>query len=118
MPTLLCRAITLTLFAPLPALALAEYKCAEPPGPLERRACAAAQKGPAALRHFIQRTRPLEALYFFDYMTEAELLAWRARTVAPTVGARRSPKRAQRGHEEQPVIDDTQVSGAASRPCL
>lgn len=68
----------------------AEYKCGAPPGPLDRRACSAAQQGPEALRRFIQRVRPLEALYFFDYMSEPELLAWRARSSphAPAVSDR------------------------------
>lgn len=59
----------------------AEYKCTSPTTPLDRRACAAAQQSPAALRHFLQRMQSIESLYFYDYMTDAQLLAWRAAQV-------------------------------------
>jgi len=54
-----------------------DYKCDEPPTQIDRRACEAAKLGPDELRRFIQRVRGIESLQFLDYMTDAQLLAWR-----------------------------------------
>jgi hypothetical protein len=43
---------------------------------VDERACQAAQQGPAALRHFIQRMQPVVNLSFDDYVNRATLLAW------------------------------------------
>jgi hypothetical protein len=71
----------------------AEYRCDAPPTPLDRRACEKAKEGPQALRRFVEAQRPLHSLYFFDYMTEAQLVAWRngrrAIVTAPTADAPR-----------------------------
>jgi hypothetical protein len=56
--------------------AQAEYRCDAPPTRLDRRACEAAKEGPEALRHFIERVRSIERLYFPDYVNEATELAW------------------------------------------
>ena len=54
----------------------ARYLCRDPQTRLDQRACAAAEEGPQALRRFIDRMRPIESLYFYDYVNEARLLAW------------------------------------------
>ena len=59
------------------AIASSNYKCDEPRTPIDRRACDAAAQGPEALRRFIERMRVIESLEFSDYMTDAQLLAWR-----------------------------------------
>ena len=57
--------------------ARAEYKCDAPQSSLDARACEAARLGPAQLRQFIQRLRSIESLYYFDYVDEAQAVAWR-----------------------------------------
>ena len=59
------------------AVAHTNYKCNDPRTPIDRRACEAAKQGPDALRRFIERMRVIESLDFYDYMTDAQLLAWR-----------------------------------------
>jgi hypothetical protein len=54
-----------------------EYKCNQPPTRIDQLACDAAAQGPVALRRFIQRMQVIEPLSFSDYMTDAQLLAWR-----------------------------------------
>lgn len=54
----------------------AEYRCDAHPTHFDRRACEAAKEGPEVLRHYIQRMRPIEALYFPHYVNEATELAW------------------------------------------
>lgn len=70
----------------------AAYLCDAPPSPLDAKACAAARLGAAELRHFIQRIRVIESLYFYDYVDDAQATAWRqqeeraaALQAAPTV---------------------------------
>lgn len=41
--------------------------CSAPSGVVERRACEYARKGPEALRRFVERTRTIYGLYFWDY---------------------------------------------------
>ena len=62
-------------FAATPARA--EYRCSPPPTRIDRMACDAAREGPDSLRHFIERIRVIENLYFFDYVNEEVLLVWR-----------------------------------------
>jgi hypothetical protein len=57
--------------------ARAEYKCDAPQSSLDARACEAARQGPTQLRQFIQRVRSIESLYFYDYVNEAQAVAWR-----------------------------------------
>jgi hypothetical protein len=52
-------------FAPV---AQAEYKCANPNGSIEQRACAMAAAGPEALRRFVERTRGIYLIYYWDYV--------------------------------------------------
>ncbi len=73
------------------AVARAAYKCDEPRTPIDQRACETAKQGPEALRRFIQSMRVIESLYFFDYMTDAQLLAWREAR-EPTQTAAREPR--------------------------
>jgi len=57
--------------------ARAEYRCDPPKTNIDDTACRKAAEGPAALRHYIARMRPIESLYFFDYVNEERLVAWR-----------------------------------------
>jgi len=57
--------------------ARAEYVCDHPPRDIDHLACKKAAEGPEALRQFIQRMRSVETLYFYDYVNEARLEAWR-----------------------------------------
>src|SRR5262245_56227871 len=59
------------LLAATPLLATdarAEYKCDKPQGFIDARACAKAKEGSDVLRMFIQRTRMIYGLYFWDYV--------------------------------------------------
>jgi hypothetical protein len=76
------------LFTPLLALfsaqARAEFKCDAPPSRIDRVACEHATQSPQALRHYIQRMRVIDSLYFFDYVDESRARAWAAnKPVAP-----------------------------------
>jgi len=51
-----------------PGTAQADYKCANPNGSIEQRACAMAAAGPEVLRRFIERTRGMYNLYYWDYV--------------------------------------------------
>ena len=51
----------------LPAPALAAHRCDTPHSTIDQRACAKAAEGPDALRRFVERTRTIYALYYFDY---------------------------------------------------
>ena len=57
----------LTAIAFAPSAAQADYKCAKPNGSIEQRACAMAAAGPEVLRRFIERTRGIYNLYYWDY---------------------------------------------------
>ena len=56
-------------FAPMTAHA--ENRCANPNGSVEQRACAMAAAGPETLRRFIERTRGLYLLYYYDYAPQS-----------------------------------------------
>jgi hypothetical protein len=57
----------------------AEYRCKAPPTPEDKRACELARTDrPDELRLFIQRTKSIYGLYFYDYVTEAEVNHWYA----------------------------------------
>jgi hypothetical protein len=58
--------------------ARAEYRCDPPPTDIDEIACKKAAEGPQELRRFIERMRPIENLYFFDYVNEKRLIEWRA----------------------------------------
>lgn len=66
----------------VPALALvstqarAEFKCGTPQTPFDRTACEKAAEGPDALRQYVQRMQVITNLYFFDYVNEAQAVAW------------------------------------------
>ena len=51
-----------------PTAANADYKCARPSGSIEQRACAMAAAGPDALRRFVERTRGIYGLYYWDFV--------------------------------------------------
>ena len=63
--------ITTALFAAMafaPTAAQASYKCASPSGSIDVRACAMAAAGPDTLRRFVERTRGIYSLYYWDYV--------------------------------------------------
>lgn len=67
--------------------ACAEYRCDPPPSEIDRAACTKAAEGPEALRQYIQRMRSVATLYFYDYVNEERLTAWRKmeRKIEPPV---------------------------------
>lgn len=69
--------------AALAAGASAEYRCDSPQTVNDRMACAAAQKGPDALRRYVQSwPQQMSNLQFSDYVDERTLQNWNARKVA------------------------------------
>ena len=56
--------------------ARAEYRCNGQPLPEEKRACELAKQGPDELRRFVDRTRGIYGLYFYDYVSEADASRW------------------------------------------
>jgi len=60
------------------ATARAEYRCDAQALPEEKRACELVKQGPDALRMFIDRTRAIYGLYFYDYVTDADWGRWDA----------------------------------------
>jgi hypothetical protein len=56
--------------------ARAEYRCERPALPEEKRACELVKQGPDVLRRFVDRTRTIYQLYFYDYVTEADWNRW------------------------------------------
>jgi hypothetical protein len=64
--TLVTTATLLAAILSAPGFA-ANSKCANPVGSVEQRACAMAASGPDALRHFIERTRGIYNLYYWDF---------------------------------------------------
>jgi hypothetical protein len=55
----------------------AEYVCDHPLRDVDYVACKKAAEGPEALRQFIKQMRSVETLYFYDYVNEERLEAWR-----------------------------------------
>jgi hypothetical protein len=51
--------------------ATAASRCDAPTAPFDQRACAQAAQGPEALRRYVERTRNIYALYYFDYARES-----------------------------------------------
>ena len=60
--------VLLATIAFAPGAAQADNRCANPNGSIEQRACAMAAAGPDALRHFVERTRGIYGLYYWDYV--------------------------------------------------
>lgn len=50
--------------------AAAWYRCDNPQGVADRRACEKAAEGPTALRRFIERTQAVYQLYYWDYLPQ------------------------------------------------
>jgi len=65
-------AASAALFIGLTSTAVAEYRCIAPQGVAERQACEAARQGPTELRRYVQKTRPVFNLYFYDYAPRDE----------------------------------------------
>jgi len=66
------------LAATISATAQAEYRCNAQALPEEKRACELVKQGPDALRIFIEATRSIYQLYFYDYVTQADFDRWDA----------------------------------------
>jgi hypothetical protein len=66
------------LAATISATAQAEYRCTAQALPEERRACELVKQGPDALRIFINATRGIYGLYFYDYVTQTDSERWHA----------------------------------------
>lgn len=64
-----CSAVMslLAAVALAPAPALAQQKCVNPTGMIDKRACAKAAEGADALRYFVSRTRMIWQLNIWDY---------------------------------------------------
>ncbi|HTT11251.1 MAG TPA: hypothetical protein VMG60_10215 [Burkholderiaceae bacterium] len=79
--------------------ARAEYRCDPPPREIDRVACLKAAEGPEALREYIRKMRDVETLYFYDYVNEERLVAWRKmeRRVEPPVLERQARQSAAKG---------------------
>ena len=54
----------------------AEFKCDAPQLRIDRVACDHAAQSPEALRHYVQRMRVIDNLYFFDYVNEERAREW------------------------------------------
>ena len=52
--------------------AQARTKCDGPRSRVDQKACAAAAEGPDALRRFVDRTKAIYGLYFWDYLQEGD----------------------------------------------
>ena len=52
--------------------AQARTKCDGPQSQVDKKACAAAAEGPDALRRFVDRTKAIYGLYFWDYLQEGD----------------------------------------------
>lgn len=81
--------------------ALATPRCEAPTFPYDRIACEKAKVSPEALRRYIDRTRSVYMLYFWDYMSESDLDKYHAQRQAPT--------------KEQPARDERPRAEAANK---
>lgn len=71
-------AVAIVVAAFVAGSAQAENRCKDPFSTLDQRVCALAKQGPDELRRFIDRTRSIYGLYFYDYATEADFERWEA----------------------------------------
>ena len=70
-------ALIVAMAASVPMTAHAEYRCASPSTQQSVHACELAkQDAPDKLRLFIQRTSTIYGLYFYDYVTAADVDRW------------------------------------------
>jgi hypothetical protein len=65
-------AVAAVLVAPS---ASAAYRCDDPQGVGEQRACAKAAEGPVEVRRFVERTRGIYGLYYADFVANDERAA-------------------------------------------
>jgi hypothetical protein len=70
---LLSRTSAVLMLGLAASAAQATPRCETQDYPFDRIACAKAKEGPDALRRYIDRTRSLYMLSFWDYMSESEL---------------------------------------------
>ena len=68
----LAAVVVTTFMASFPLDSRSEYRCDNPASVGERTACEKAQEGPKALRWYIERTRAIYGLYFWDYVRPTE----------------------------------------------
>jgi hypothetical protein len=85
----LCLVSAGLVLAAAPLLsAHAAYRCDVPRVGPEARACAMAAQGPTELRRFIERTRAIYGLYYWDYVRrERDVRATEPASVPPEVAA-------------------------------
>ena len=74
--TFFCHIALLATASAVAGSVNAEYRCNSQAILDDKGACAAAKKGPDALRQYVQRMRAVQPLYFFDYVNKETLLAW------------------------------------------
>lgn len=72
MQTIRLTFITLGLTV-LASAATAASRCDAPRDRIDRTACAKAAESSTALRHYVERTRGIYQLYFWDYTTPAQI---------------------------------------------
>ena len=73
------RALMVALIAGVSVAAHAEYRCTSPASPEAQRACELAkQNSPDALRLYVQRTRSIYGMSFYDYVRPADFDRWDA----------------------------------------
>jgi hypothetical protein len=72
-------ALVTVMAASVSAPARAEYRCSPPSLPQDRNACELAKRDtPDELRRYTDPTRNLFGLYFYDYVSAADLDRWAA----------------------------------------
>jgi hypothetical protein len=74
-----------------PAIAATPYRCDAPQGIGERQACAKAAEGATELRRFVERTRMIYGLYFWDFVRPDEAPARTAAAADETKTAATAP---------------------------
>lgn len=74
--TFLCHIALLAATSVVAGSVNAEYRCNSAARLADKGACAAAKKGPDALRQYVQRMRDIQQLYFPDYVNKETLIAW------------------------------------------
>jgi hypothetical protein len=74
--TFICHIALLAAASAVAGSVNAEYRCNSQAMPADKGACAAAQKGPDALRQYVQRMRAVQPLDFFEYVNKETLIAW------------------------------------------
>ena len=64
---LISTALSFVLMSSVATGARSDSRCDRPQGWVDAKACAKAKEGADVLRHYIERTRMIHGLYFWDY---------------------------------------------------